>query len=100
VEPIEMQEISNKLYITTLKGFLVFDRYGTFIKKYPFSDAKCLQVINNELFFLKDKNLHHYNTKTLEHNILDISDFDAEFITFNGSYLYLYANKKISIIQI
>jgi len=98
--PLEMQEVANKIYITTSKGFVIFDRYGAYIKIYPFSDASCLKIINEELFFLKNKNLHHYNTKTLEHNILNISDFDAEFITFDGSFLYLYANKKISIILI
>ncbi len=100
VQPTEMQEVSNRIYITTTKGFFVFDRYGAFIKTYPFSDAKCLHVINENLFFLKGKNLHSYNTKTLEHTILDISEFDAEFITFDGSYLYLYTKKKINIILI
>jgi hypothetical protein len=90
IQPSNMYEFNNQLYLTNPKSILVFDIFGTFIKEIPFECSSCF-VTENAIFSC-NKNLMEYDFKTRQ--IEELKNFDG-FINpeskciSNGTYLYI-----------
>jgi hypothetical protein len=67
LQPTNMREFSNKLYMNNPKtGILVFDIYGTYIKTIPIKGLDNFQVFENKIVYLRDNHLVEYNTLRYE----------------------------------
>lgn len=62
IEPNFMQENNGYLYLNAGKnqGILLFDIYGTFYKAIAINGIKQFDVVNEQIFYFKDKTLHQY----------------------------------------
>ena len=85
-EILFMKESSNFLYVCTKSnGILVFDNLGTYKKKLPFNAVTFLGFNDNELYFVKDKELIFFNLLSLETK--------KELLPFSGSKALIVDNK-------
>lgn len=98
LNPIEMKEISNLLYLNDPNvGLLVFDIFGAFVKKIPITGIEKFQILDNQLLYRKSGRLHNFDLTTFTETIHDFPhnspplDFD-----FASSKIYLlYADKLV-----
>jgi hypothetical protein len=66
---------SNNLYVTDpSKGIFVFDLIGAYKKQYFLKGIRQFQIIQNQLIFYKNKQLHSFNLQNFEENIFSIPD--------------------------
>ncbi len=56
----------NILLIDTTEGIYWFDAYGTFLRKMPMSGVSSVQTSGNDLYYLKDNTIYHYNRQRME----------------------------------
>lgn len=65
MNPNFMIEHNGYLYLNCPKeGIMLFDIYGTFYKTIPIKDLKEFNVINENVFYFKDKALNEYKAST------------------------------------
>ena len=74
IQPTNMFEFNNQLYLINRKSILVFDIFGTFIKEIPFECSQC--SITENAIYNCEKRLSEYNIKTKQIET-DISMFET-----------------------
>jgi hypothetical protein len=99
IQPTNMFEFNNQLYLVNRKSILVFDIFGTFIKEIPFECGQC--SITENAIYNCDTRLSEYNIKTKQIES-DINMFDSilqetKNVT-NGLYIYSINNAGTLII--
>jgi len=68
-----MKEVENKLYVQIEdQEIYVFDVFGTFIKKIPVKTNEKFEIINNNIYFISEGELHKYNTLDFEKQTLKL----------------------------
>jgi len=99
IQPTNMFEFNNQLYLVNRKSILVFDIFGTFIKEIPFECSQC--SITENAIYNCEKRLSEYNIKTKQIES-DINMFDTilqetKNVT-NGLFIYSINNAGTLII--
>lgn len=56
----------NILLVDTTEGIYWFDTFGTFLRKMPMSGISSVQTSGNDLYYLKDNTIYHYNRQRME----------------------------------
>ena len=101
LNPNFILESNNMLYINNPQtGILVFDVYGTYYKTIPVTGLERFQVIEDEIFYLKNKQLQNYNLKTLEEAKVEIPEQTPLQIRFEKKRLYILSPGFLSIYAI
>ena len=73
IYPIKLKEFELQLYLNAPEnGILVFDLFGNFIKTIGIQSLDYFQLMENQLFYLKDGKLNSYNLTSFQHAELDI----------------------------
>jgi WD40 repeat protein len=55
-------------------GIHVFDSYGTYVSTLPFSNLNHFDVIDNKVFYLKNKTIYDYDMQTLNQTFSQLPD--------------------------
>lgn len=95
--PTQLFEKNEQIYLGIPNfGILVFDKYGTYQKRIPLAFQKQFSVIGSKYYYIHEKKLMAYDSKTFEEAIIleeenDILSFDINtkyisLITQNGMY--------------
>jgi hypothetical protein len=68
-----MREYQNNLYVSDKNsGILVFDNLGNYRKKLPFSGLDTFGFADDELFYLKDGQLHFFNLYSFAERAIEL----------------------------
>lgn len=68
LKPSSIVEKNSRIYLNNPEtGILVFDNFGQFIETLPIPNLTNFQLINNQLFYKKNKKLYRFQFKTLTH---------------------------------
>ncbi len=102
LQPNMLLEYDNKVYLNNPStGILIFDIYGTYYKTIPIKNLQRFQPITDWIYFISEKKIKAYNTKTTEEKEFEIPETD--FINFrlendvlilqNTNSVKLYSNQ-------
>lgn len=100
VNSTAIQEIGGKYLVMSSpqSGFLIFDKYGSFIKRIPVMDVNHFSVWNDQLVFIQDNKIQVLNIETVNIISYTLPDPDAEQIVINGKQLIvLTSDGKVKI---
>lgn len=98
LHPNYLLEYNNKVYLNNpATGILMFDIYGTYYKTIPVKDLNYFEPIGDWVYFISDKKVKAYNTKTTDE--IQFETPVAEFKNFRLEMgdLILQTAKSISI---
>ncbi len=56
----------NILLVDTAEGIYWFDAFGTFLRKMPMSGISHVQTSGNDLYYLRDNIIYHYNRQRMD----------------------------------
>ncbi len=80
----------NILLVDTTEGVYWFDAFGTFLRKMPMSGICNVQTSGNDLYYLKDNTIYHYNRQRMEvRTIYEPQTIKAEDFRLSGNRLLL-----------
>jgi hypothetical protein len=100
--PADMQVLPEHriALLDTANGICLFDFFGTFEKKIPIPDVKAMQLMKDQIIFLKDKTLYQYTlpseTTTLEIKPLDMEMPDMKTFHIRHHFLYYIDNQDVA----
>lgn len=104
--PTDMQVIPEHriALLDTLHGICLFDFFGTFEKEIPIPDVKAMQLMKDQLIYLKDNKLYRYNLPTTS-SPMSIEAIDIQlpnikhFHFFQNTLYYIDANNIAHIMR-
>ena len=104
--PTDMQVIPEHriALLDTLHGICLFDFFGTFEKEIPIPDVKAMQLMKDQLIYLKDNKLYRYNLPTTS-SPMSIETIDIQlpnikhFHFFQNTLYYIDANNIAHIMR-
>ena len=92
--PTDMQVVPEHriALLDTLRGICLFDFFGTFEKMIPIPEVQTMQLMKDQIIYLKDKTLYRYTlpTETSPLSIQEINISIPEIFAFQLSHNYLY----------
>lgn len=98
INPDYMIEYNNSLYLNNPEtGILVFDQYGTYVKKIPLKNLRSFVVSENSIFFLENGQIKKYLFKDLTIESLPLPEKDIEGFAMVKNRLYLIKKGEIRI---
>lgn len=98
INPSFLTEYHNDLYMCdTAYGIMLFDRYGTYIRTYPFKKVRSLQIENNDIIMFDGEKISVYNTRSqLIQNLDPVADKQL-FVRFYSKYMYVLTDSELLI---
>lgn len=95
--PNGMQEVGGTYLILNSPkiGFIIFDKYGTYLKRIPITDVSYFNVWNGQLVFVKNHSIQVLNIETLEIQSYTLPDADAEQVIIQGKQLIILTTKGV-----
>lgn len=93
---------NKQLYLyDSLKGIYIFDYYGSFKSRLPFTGWRDFSVINNFLFGRDHQNLFRYEPGTfnLQHYPIPLSMINSQKILITAGKIYLLRDNKLEVYQ-
>ena len=92
--PTDMQVVPEHLIalLDEHHGICLFDFFGTFVREIPISGITAMQLLKDQIIYLKDKTLYQYTLPT-ENTPLDLRPLDTkmpEMKTFHIRHHFLY----------
>jgi hypothetical protein len=95
IYPNSMQEVGGLYLILNSPkiGFIIFDKYGTYLKRFPISDVSYFNVWNGQLVFVKNNSIQVLNIETVDIQSYILPDADAEQVIINGKQLIILTAK-------
>lgn len=73
INPIFLTEKDNNVYlIDPGSGIMNFDKYGTYIRTFPFHNPKSIQISSNRIYYYTEKQLVTYDVDKISESILKI----------------------------
>lgn len=97
-----MREYQNMVYLLDYNGGVyVFDNLGNYKKKLPFTGLSYIGFSGNELYFVKDKQLHFFDLYQLKERIISLPA-DKPYLTalVNSGMVYLFTKDRADIYRI
>jgi hypothetical protein len=94
-----LREYQNMVYLLDVNGGIyVFDNLGNYKQKLPFSGIAHMGFIGNELYFIKDGNLHFYDLYKLRERVLPLPKPNIYRTALVGkNHLYLFTGKAMDV---
>ncbi|MBP7102126.1 MAG: hypothetical protein KBA86_02655 [Bacteroidales bacterium] len=95
IYPNSMQEVGGLYLILNSPkiGFIIFDKYGTYLKRIPITDVSYFNVWNGQLVFVKNNSIQVLNIETVDIQSYILPDADAEQVIINGKQLIILTAK-------
>ncbi len=98
LRPNNLLEYDNKVYLNNPStGILIFDIYGTYYKTIPIKDLQRFQPITDWVYYIDDKKIKAYNTKTTEEKFFESPDTDFINFRLETDVLILQSTKSIHL---
>ena len=103
--PTDMQVVPEHriALLDTLHGICLFDFFGTFEREIPIPDVKAMQLMKDQLIYLKDNKLYRYNLPTasspMSIDIINIQLPDIKQFHFFQNTLYYIDTNNIAHIM-
>lgn len=100
IYPVKLKEFDLQLYLNAPEnGILVFDLFGNFIKTIGIQSLEYFQLLENQLFYLKDGRFKSYNLTSFKHTELNIPlPWDEALqVCIGQEKIYLRKRNKVSI---
>jgi hypothetical protein len=95
-----MREYQNMLFVNDANsGILVFDNFGNYKKKLPFSGLSYFGFHGNELYYVNKSGIHFFNLYTLASRSIPLPVkqkiefalvFHTQLVLFSGNSIYIY----------
>jgi hypothetical protein len=86
--------------LDTIHGICLFDFFGTFEREIPIPGITAMQLMKDQIIFLKDKILYQYTlpseTTTLEIKPLDMEMPDMKIFHIRHHFLYYIDNQDVA----
>ena len=95
-----MQESGNHLYVNTGEEILIFDIYGSFVKKISLKVPHTFQIINNKIIYSKDYKIFIYSLPNKQIDTLFIdSEQVPENILLGNNRIVVKTKNEVSIFK-
>lgn len=103
--PTLLTDVNEKILVMQdpQQGVFFFDNFGTFEKNIAIKSEWPVQIINDQIIYIKDNQLNSYNYKTLDARIVaDISDVvgTVRQVLISHNRMILLDEKNIKIIRV
>ncbi len=94
-----MREYQNMLYLLDYNGGVyVFDNLGNYKTKLPFTGLTYIGFKGNELYFVKDKQLHFFDLYKLTERVLELpAEKNYLSALLSNNTLYLFAKEQVDV---
>jgi len=101
IDPTQLKEVNETLYLLDETGLMIFDLFGTYIKTLPIKNATSFQVMDNEdIWFVaagKPQIWRKYDVEPTE--ISEVSQLDCDQLYFQNEKLYTIADSGFTIYE-
>jgi hypothetical protein len=94
-----MREYQNMVYLLDYNGGVyVFDNLGNYKKKLPFTGLSYIGFSGNELYFVKDQQLHFFDLYQMKERIISLPA-DKSYLTalVNSGLVYLFTKDQADV---
>lgn len=98
-----MREYQNLLFVNDINsGILIFDNFGNYKKKLPFTEVRYFSFYGNELYVIDKNTLHFFDLYTLSRRSIALPAginfdyalvFDTQIVLFSKNKIYIYQHK-------
>ncbi|MDX5419530.1 MAG: hypothetical protein LPK09_09970 [Hymenobacteraceae bacterium] len=97
-----MREYQNMVYLLDYNGGIyVFDNLGNYKKKLPFTGLSYIGFKGNELYFVKDNQLHFFNLYQLQDRVVPLPANKSYLSALVGSnLLYLFSKDSVDVYRL
>lgn len=100
LNPSQILEHKDMVYMVCLKGILVFDIYGSYIKTIPLLNVGEIQIEDNIMYYQKEGNYYGYGLIDFEEVKVELPFDTFEKIRLEKDRLIVLSKNKISIYSI
>lgn len=100
LQPLRMLESNDQLVLVTSEHILLFDVFGTFIKKLPIANAQDVQLIEGQLYYRSEDNLLSYDLATLEQQRIVLPEKEIHMMRISSDRVFLLTEEGISAYNI
>lgn len=90
--PNRLFDVNEKMIVMqdAAQGVFFFDNFGTYEKNIMLLSENPIQIIENQIFYLAEKQLRSYDFQKLEGNILgNVPDGTKQALIYRDSYIFL-----------
>lgn len=97
-----IREYQNTVYLLDYNGGIyVFDNLGNYKKKLPFTGVSYIGFKGNELYFVKDKQLHFFDLYLLQKRTIPLPT-DKDYLTalVSGTTVYLFTRDQADVYRL
>lgn len=97
-----IREYQNTVYLLDYNGGIyVFDNLGNYKKKLPFTSVSYIGFKGNELYFVKDKQLHFFDLYQLQERTIPLPT-DKDYLTalVSGTTVYLFTRDQADVYRL
>ncbi len=93
----DMQEAGGRYLILNSPklGFIIFDKYGTYLKRIPITEVNFFSVWNEQLVFVKKNSIQVLNIETADIQSYTLPDADTEQVIIQGKQLIILTSKGV-----
>lgn len=97
-----MREYQNLLFICDRNsGILIFDNLGNYKSKLPVKSIDYFGFYKDEIYFIKEGNIHLYNIYTSKERILTVPEtISYKYALLSDSRTYLFTDKKMEVYEV
>jgi hypothetical protein len=97
-----MREYQNMLFVNDANsGILVFDNFGNYKKKLPFSGLSFFGFQDNELYYVSKSGIHFFNLYTLAaRSVLLPGNTIPEFVLVFNTRIAIFSKNSLYIYQL
>jgi streptogramin lyase len=97
-----IREYQNMLYVNDANaGVLVFDNFGNYKKKLPFSGLSYLGFRENELYYVNKSGIHFFDLYTLSQRSVALPvNIIADYVLIFSSQIALFSRNSLYIYQL
>ena len=100
LNPSQILEHKDMVYMVCPKGVLVFDIYGSYIKTIPLLNVGEIQIEDNIMYYQKEGNYYGYGLIDFEEIKVELPFYTFEKIRLEKDRLIVLSKNKISIYSI
>jgi hypothetical protein len=99
IQVIDIKERQNLVFITIKdRGLWIFDNQANLIKKHDIQLHQPLAVVNDHIFFVKDKQIHRLNIYSGEEEVLQLPRLSGDKVAVGAQHMAIYSADTLFIL--
>ncbi len=97
---LDIQMYGDMIYLSSSKGIMVFDIYGSYIKTLAIVEPTSFQILDKGILYTKDNAIYFYSFIKLENEMIKQGIAKINYARLFNKHLYYIENQKEKVLDI